>query len=131
MPRMNAPGCPQSKVKVRPALPALRIVTWARLEQRLHAVRGHSCWHGDCPVRHVGTGEYQRRKPEDTVLYEVVRDHVMEMFQRAEERSPNGEGLPRYVKQAFTGYLDCGVLAKGFLRIRYPDCAYDTVVGFS
>ena len=79
----------------------------------------------------MGTREYQRRKPEDTVLYEVVREHMMEMFRRAEERSPNGEGLPRYVKQAFTGYLDCGVLSKGFLRIRCPDCAYDTVVGFS
>lgn len=79
----------------------------------------------------VATSEYRRRKPEETLLHRLVRDHVMEMFHRSEARSPDGEGLPRYVRQAFLGFLDCGVLARGFLRIRCPDCGYDTVVGFS
>ena len=77
------------------------------------------------------TSEYRRRTPEDTLLHELVREHLWDMFRRAEAKSPDGEGLPRYVRQAFYGYLDCGVLARGFMRIRCPDCGYDTVVGFS
>ena len=87
----------------------------------------------------MATSEYRRRTPEDTLLHEVVREHLWEFFQRAEARAypaadaagADGEGLPRYVRQTFYGYLDCGVLARGFMRIRCPDCGYDTVVGFS
>ncbi len=35
------------------------------------------------------------------------------------------------MRNEFKRYLDCGILANGFARIRCPDCAYDTVVGFS
>src|SRR6185295_11235369 len=52
-------------------------------------------------------------------------------FAMADARAPEGRGLPRYVRGAFERYLDCGVLAKGFVRVRCPDCGYDTVVGFS
>ena len=55
------------------------------------------------------TSTYRRRTPEDTLLHEVVREHLWEFFQRAEARSPD---VPRYVRQAFYGYLDCGVLAR-------------------
>ena len=79
----------------------------------------------------VATLEYRRRAPEQTLLHEVVREHLWDFFQGVEARSPNGEGLPRYVRQAFYRYLDCGVLARGFMRVRCPDCGYDTVVGFS
>ncbi|HZE98256.1 MAG TPA: transposase [Planctomycetota bacterium] len=32
---------------------------------------------------------------------------------------------------AFERFLDCGILAKGFVRVRCPECGYDTAVGFS
>jgi len=35
------------------------------------------------------------------------------------------------VKGAFERFLDCGVLAKGFVRVRCPECGYDTAVSFS
>ena len=74
---------------------------------------------------------YRRRAPEETLLHEVVRDNLATFFDWAEARSSDGRGLPRYVKRAFEHYLDCGILAKGFVRVRCPSCGYDTAVGFS
>ena len=42
----------------------------------------------------MATSEYRRRTPEDTLLYEVVREHLWEFFQRAEARLPDGEEWP-------------------------------------
>ena len=77
------------------------------------------------------TGIYRRHEPEKTVLYEIVREHMNTFFALADARSRDGRGLPKYVKEAFRRYLDCGILAHGFTRIRCPDCGHDTVVAFS
>ncbi len=74
---------------------------------------------------------YRRRSPENTLLHEIVRENLATFFDWAEVRSPDSRGLPRYVKRAFEHYLDCGILAKGFVRVRCPSCGYDTAVGFS
>jgi hypothetical protein len=39
--------------------------------------------------------------------------------------------LPDHVKRAFEAFLDCGVLSKGFARLRCPECGYDLAVPFS
>ena len=72
---------------------------------------------------------YRRREPARTVLYKVVQEHLSTFLERAAERGP-GKGLPKYVVGEFERYLDCGILGKGFARVRCPDCGYDTVVGF-
>jgi hypothetical protein len=43
----------------------------------------------------------------------------------------DGEGLPRFVEQAFRDFLQCGWLAGGFPRFRSGDCGLDRLVPFS
>jgi hypothetical protein len=40
-------------------------------------------------------------------------------------------GLPRYVERDFTRYLECGVLAHGFARVRCESCKDELLVAFS
>jgi len=48
---------------------------------------------------------YQRRRPERTTLYEVVRDNVATLY---EALSEGGATLPGFVREELEGYLDCG-----------------------
>jgi hypothetical protein len=79
----------------------------------------------------VEKGAYRRYKPEKTVLYQVVREHLNTFLELADARSGDGRGLPKYVKEAFRRYLECGILAHGFIRVRCPGCGFDRVVAFS
>ncbi|MBI3858101.1 MAG: transposase [Planctomycetes bacterium] len=76
------------------------------------------------------SSEYRRRRPEETVLYRAVRDHLATFLDVAARRS-GMTGLPTYVRQEFERYLDCGILANGFARVRCPGCGHDEVVAFS
>src|SRR5262249_39321495 len=67
--------------------------------------------------------------PEETVLFAIVRDHLEPFLAHARETYECG--LPRYVEQAFRGYLTCGVFAHGFLRYHCDDCQRDLLVPFS
>ena len=73
---------------------------------------------------------YRRRKPEESVLYRVIQENLSTFLERAAGWG-EGRGLPTYVRQEFERYLDCGILANGFARVRCGDCGYDSVVGFS
>ena len=74
---------------------------------------------------------YRPRRAETTALYRVVADHVETMLQDARDRSAHGFGLPRHVERSFRRYLDCGVLARGFARVRCASCHYEVLVPFS
>ena len=50
--------------------------------------------------------EYRRRRPEGTVLYAAVRDHLATLLAEASEL---GRGLPRYAERDFANFLECGV----------------------
>jgi len=53
------------------------------------------------------------------VLYAAVRDNLATLLAEASEL---GRGLPRYVERDFARYLECGVLAHGFARVRCESC---------
>jgi len=72
---------------------------------------------------------YERHRPEQTVLYRLVQQHVATFFEQAE--SAVGADLPQFVKDEFDAFLECGILAHGFLRLRCGDCSHDTLVAFS
>jgi hypothetical protein len=42
-----------------------------------------------------------------------------------------GVGLPRFIERELRGFLRCGVLAHGFLRVRCDDCAFERLVPLS
>lgn len=74
---------------------------------------------------------YRRREPERTLLHQVVRTRLEPFLAAARERSASGRGLPAHVEGDLRGYLDCGLLARGFARIRCGSCGYERLVAFS
>jgi hypothetical protein len=73
---------------------------------------------------------YIPRQPAESVLYQVVRDHV-ESFLVEAARTRDGHGLPRFVEREFRDYLRCGWLAGGFARFRCVGCGAERLVAFS
>ena len=74
--------------------------------------------------------EYRRRRPEESLLYQVVQENLSTFLELASHRS-GSKGLPTYVRQEFERYLDCGILANGFARVHCSECGYDGAVAFS
>jgi hypothetical protein len=72
---------------------------------------------------------YERRRPEDTVLYQLVQEHLETFLAQVEAET--GSGLPEFVKAEFEAFLECGILAHGFLRLRCADCGHEKLVAFS
>jgi ribosomal protein S27E len=72
---------------------------------------------------------YERRRPEDTVLYRLVQEHAGSFFAQVEAQS--GASVPEFVKEEFDAFLERGILAHGFLRLRCAECAHEKLVAFS
>jgi len=75
-----------------------------------------------------GSNPYVRRQPEESVLYGVVQAELETFLARAEARE---RPVPRFVERELRGFLRCGVLAHGFVRVRCDSCGLDRVVAFS
>jgi hypothetical protein len=73
---------------------------------------------------------YEPRRPGDSVLYQVVRDHF-ETFRAQAASLRDGDGLPRFVEREFREFLRCGWLAGGFARLQCGACGLDRLVAFS
>jgi len=41
-----------------------------------------------------------------------------------------GAKLSKFVKQDFDAFLECGIQAHGFLRLRYAECTHEKLVAF-
>lgn len=76
----------------------------------------------------VGAARYARHRPEQTLLYQVVERHYPLFLAELEGQ---GRTLPKYVQQEFEGYLKCGRLEHGFLRLRCEGCHAERLVAFS
>ena len=74
-------------------------------------------------------GGYRRREPEKTALHAVVREHLETFLEEARLR--DGEGYPGFVEREFRRYLDCGLLCRGFVRLRCSSCGFERLVAFS
>ena len=73
-------------------------------------------------------GAYVPRNPEKMVLYGVVAGHLETFLARQRERE---RVVPRFVEQELRAFLDCGVLARGFLRVHCDACGLDRLVPYS
>jgi len=72
---------------------------------------------------------YERRRPEESVLYKLIQQNLetfLELFQ-----TEMGQPLPDFVIKEFYEYLGCGILAKGFLRLRCEGRHRENLVAFS
>lgn len=50
---------------------------------------------------------------------------------RSDKKRLATHDLPRHVRRTLRRYVDFGVLAKGFVRVRCPDCKQESLVAFS
>ncbi len=73
---------------------------------------------------------YAPRDPSHTVLYHVIADHL-ETFLASLDADPDAKGLPAYVQREFDAYLQCGILAHGFLRLGCDTCPKELLLPFS
>jgi hypothetical protein len=78
--------------------------------------------------RAISLPRYERHKPEQTLLYQIIEQHYSEFSSLMDLQ---GRPLPFHVKQEFIDYLKCGRLEYGFIRVQCTDCHKDGLVAFS
>jgi len=69
------------------------------------------------------------------LLYRTVAEHFETWLDLSSAGQFDGQGdhhtPPVYVETAFRKYLECGIFAHGFARVRCDDCGDDYLVAFS
>ena len=53
-----------------------------------------------------------RHRPEQTTLYRLVQQHAASFIAHTE--ASTGDRLPRFIKDEFDAFPECGILAHGF-----------------
>jgi|GEM_PF-5243376 len=64
---------------------------------------------------------YKRRKPETTVIYQMLQEHLETFLARVDGNS-QGARWPGFVKLELDAFMDCGVLANEIESLRCPVC---------
>ena len=64
-----------------------------------------------------------------TTLYRLVQQPAASFIAHTE--ASTGSELPRFIKEEFDAFLECGILAHGFLRLRCGQCGHDRLLAFS
>ena len=72
--------------------------------------------------------EYVQRRPEETLLYQLIADNLQTFDHHLFEQ---GKSLPEHVTKEFRAYLKCGIHAHGFIRLKCNDCRKETLLAFS
>ena len=73
---------------------------------------------------------YERRRPEKTALYELVRDNLETLYGAMDDGALDVR-LPKHQRKELEAYLDCGLLCRGFARLRCGACDESRLVAFS
>jgi hypothetical protein len=81
------------------------------------------------PSHHgAASTQYRPRRPEETLLHQTVRENLETFLARAQD---GDHPVPHFVEREFRAYLECGVLAHGFLRLHCDGCGLDRLLPFS
>ncbi|MBK7962744.1 MAG: transposase zinc-binding domain-containing protein [Bdellovibrionales bacterium] len=73
--------------------------------------------------------QYKGHRPEESVLYKLIQENLETFLERFQLEM--GHPLPAFVTKEFYDYLDCGILANGFLRVQCEKCHKENLVAFS
>jgi hypothetical protein len=91
--------------------------------------KGDGCMRLDCRFAACDpTSDYVPRNPADSVLYKVVAENLETFLARQGQRE---RIVPRFVERELRKFLDCGILAHGFLRMHCDACGRDRLVAYS
>ena len=71
---------------------------------------------------------YTPRDPEQTLLHQVVREHLPAFLAHT---AASDRPLPRFVTRELDDFLRCGVPRHGLLRLRCDDCRAEHAIPFS
>ena len=71
---------------------------------------------------------YRRRQPEESILYKTLACHLNTFLANLAEE---GQWLPKHVEKELWAYLECGILAYGFVRVKCDECKNEQLVAFS
>ena len=71
---------------------------------------------------------YQRHRPEESVLYALIEQHLPAFQRSLAERERR---LPGFVLDEFRSYLACGRPEHGFIRVKCDGCTHELLVAFS
>ena len=74
--------------------------------------------------------QYERHRPERTTLYEVVRDNLETLYGAIDDGALDVK-VPKHAKKELEAYLDCGLLCRGFARVRCGACDESRLVAWS
>ena len=73
---------------------------------------------------------YQRHRPETTALYEVVRDNLETLYGAIDDEAL-AVRIPKHARKELEAYLECGLLCRGFARLRCEECGESRLVALS
>ena len=73
---------------------------------------------------------YERHRPEATTLYQFVQENLETLYGAVDDGAVR-VALPRFVRKELEGYLECGLLCRGFARLRCEGCPSTRLVAFS
>ena len=76
-----------------------------------------------CPKK--STAVYKPRRPETTVLFQVIKKYYKTWLKNSEKP------VPTYIEKQFKQYIQCGILAHGFACAHCHDCHQDFLIAFS
>jgi hypothetical protein len=76
------------------------------------------------------SGVYKPRDPRTTALYEVVRDNLETLYGAIEDGAI-AVRIPKHARKELEAYLSCGLLCRGFARLKCEDCGERRLVAFS
>ncbi len=82
------------------------------------------------PKTGAAPGVYRRHRPETTALYAVVRDNLETLFGAIDDGALAFR-IPRHAREELLAYLDCGLLCRGFARLKCRGCSETRLVAFS
>jgi hypothetical protein len=70
---------------------------------------------------------YERRRPDETLLYQLIEEHWPTFLERAEQSG----GLPDFIIEEFEAYLRCGILEHSLAHFACRRCGESLVVAYS